>query len=295
MSFRLILPFLLAASALPAPASAQYNENRAVMERMDRMERDLMMMHRQIARGGSVSASSVDSIDAAPPLGNAAAQNEVRLSALEEELRGLRGKMEENEFQVRRLNESMEKLQKDVDFRFNELNPSAPKPDAAATPAPATASGGQPTTAGDGVLRPAPADTGDGAAKKFDQPRDLYNYAFRLLNQTRYEESAKYFQDFTRQYPKDPLIGNAHYWLGETYYIRRDYAKAADSFRQGFEALPSGPKAADNLLKLSMTLSALKRDKDACVVLEQILTRFKNSSTALLQKAQSERTRMGCQ
>ena len=98
-----------------------------------------------------------------------------------------------------------------------------------------------------------------------------------------------------KQYPKDPLAGNAFYWLGETFYVRRDYVKAADSFRQGFEALPSGPKAPDNLLKLSMSLNALKRDKEACVVLKQLVSKFGKTSAATKDKAQAEISRIGCQ
>ena len=80
----------------------------------------------------------------------------------------------------------------------------------------------------------------------------------------------------SKKHPKDPLVGNAYYWQGETYYIRRDYVNAADSFRQGFEALPTGPKAPDNLLKLAMSLNALNRDKEACVVLGQVISKYKN-------------------
>ncbi len=126
-------------------------------------------------------------------------------------------------------------------------------------------------------------------------PREHYNYAFRLLNQTQYEEAAAAFAAFTKKYPKDPLVGNAFYWSGETFYIRRDYVKAADNFRQGFEALPDGPKAADNLLKLSMSLDALNRDKEACVVLAQITTKFKKSSSSVTDKADQEQKRIGCQ
>ncbi len=291
---------------LSLPAHAQYNDNRAAMERMDRMERDMQMLQRQLARGGDRSIGTLNDDMGTPAPGSA--QTEVRLSALEEDLRSLRGKVEENEFQIRRLSENFEKMQKDVDFRFNELSQNA-----TATPPATTDADKKPTpdeadkekktsdkpldgktTAGNGVLqKPKESEVKDGD-QQFDQPRDLYNYAFRLLNQTRYEDAAKYFKTFTEKYPKDPLIGNAYYWLGETYYIRRDYPKAADQFRQGFEAVPSGPKAADNLLKLSMTLSALKRDKDACTVLDQLISRFKNTSTALQQKAQSERSRIGC-
>lgn len=235
------------------------------------------------------------------------AQMEVRLSAMEDEIRALRGKLEESENQNRKLTESFERLQKDTDFRFNQLSSSAPAAPAspAAEPAPVkseekpVAAKSQPetpkgpTTAGDGVLRAPDAETKEDKTE-FATPREHYNYAFRLLNQTQYKEAAASFDSFTKKYPKDPLVGNAYYWAGETYYIRHDYTNAADSFRQGFESLPDGPKAADNLLKLAMSLSALKRDKEACVVLTQITTKFKKNSTSVTQKADQEIKRIGC-
>ena len=60
------------------------------------------------------------------------------------------------------------------------------------------------------------------------------------------------------------------------------------------QALPDGPKAADNLLKLAMSLDALGRDKEACVVLQQVVTKFKKSSTSVTDKATQERKRIGC-
>ncbi|NCY25355.1 MAG: tol-pal system protein YbgF [Alphaproteobacteria bacterium] len=128
----------------------------------------------------------------------------------------------------------------------------------------------------------------------FKTPRDHYNYAFRLLNQTQYEQSAEAFRTFTEQYPKDPLVGNAYYWEGETFYIRRDYVAAADLFRQGFEVMPEGPKAADNLYKLALSLNALDRKPEACVVLQQVISRFKKSATNVVAKAEQELKKGNC-
>ncbi len=230
------------------------------------------------------------------PVSNAA-QLELRFSNMEDELRAMRGKNEELSFQIRKLTENNEKMQRDIEMRLNDLE-GGKKPRAEETPAkskaedaakedPAASEKPSQTTAGDGVLR-APS------AENAQTPRDLYNHAFRLLNQTKYEEASAAFDSFTKKYPKDPLIGNAYYWQGETYYIRRDYVTAADNFRAGFEALPTGPKAADNLLKLAMSLDALSRGKEACVVLSQIVTKFKKESASVTEKAQSEQKRMGC-
>lgn len=336
-------PSLLASVSLAAlmlcslPARAQTNDNAANAERMERLERDLMLLQKQVVRGGEIDAYANESAPV-PLTGAGSASFEANLSRMEEEMRKLRGKLEENEFQNKQLSEKLERLQKDVDFRFNELSTAkAPavtevKPEArtqtvplshppqdlsapagpalkaegvsaqdnielgrmveevakeSSTPkeAPPSAPAGA-TSAGDGQLKP-PGEDNNG-------PRELYNSAFKLLNQTKYEEAASQFGDFAQKYPKDPLIGNAYYWLGETHYIRRDYVKAADHFRQGFEALPTGPKAADNLLKLAMSLSAMQKTPEACVVLDQILVKFNKTSSAVTQKAQQERTRIAC-
>ena len=240
------------------------------------------------------------------PMAVSPAQMEVRVGGIEDELRTLRGKNEELEFQIRRLTESMEKMQRDFELRFGDIEgtKSAAAPAAGETGGAMAATGeaapastavnppaaieGAPTqtTAGDGVLRMPDASQ--------NTPKDLYNQALRLLNQTKYEEAARLLDQFTKQYPKDPLVGNAYYWAGETHYIRRDYVTAADSFRAGFEALPTGPKAPDNLLKLAMSLDALNRDKEACVVLQQVVGKFKKDAIGVAEKAAREQKRIGC-
>lgn len=315
---RTLALLLLSTSLLATPALAQNDP--ATMDRVDRLERDIMLLQRQLARGQTPAQPAAAPLTDAdlPPEG--AAQLEVRLSTMEEQLRKLNGKVEENDFQVRKLTETLERLQKDTEFRFSELAKSPPPAgeDGAKPPEETPKAGGKKeeekpvgklekkplpgnpeiagdnhTTAGDGALK-LPDTTAGEDSSNFATPRDHYNYAFRLLNQTKYNEAAKAFESFTKKYPKDPLVGNAYYWQGETFYIRRDYVAAADHFRQGFEALPTGPKAADNLLKLAMSLNALGRDKEACVVLGQVTTKFKKSAASVADKADQEKKRIGC-
>lgn len=273
---RFLIPLLACLAAFPA--HAQYS-SRDVDDRMNKLERDLMTIQRQVARGEPVSGGT-SAVDGG---GN----TEVRLSAMEEELRRLRGRVEENEFEAKRNGEALTKLQRDVDFRLNALEQKGAPAATDAEAARQTPKGNLPE-AKDGI------DPKPDADQQFESSREHYNYAFRLLNQTRYEDAATSFKSFIAKYPKDQLIGNAYYWLGETHYIRRDYVKAADNFRQGFEAMPNGAKAADNLLKLAMSLSAMKNTKDACTVLTQVGVKFKDSSPAVAQKAETERGRIGC-
>lgn len=304
-----------------ASSYAQY-EGRTLGGRLEKMERDLQLLQRQVARGEAPAGSDAVADPSISP-----AQFEVRINQLEEEIRKLNGKIEETGFRSRQLSERLDKIQSDNDFRFSQIEKqlsTAPHPDEAApeknsgaddknTPADkADKKAKKSDTAQDHaeqVSSEADADAAPqepaktkkdkteepvaGAASAFDNPKDHYNHAFRLLRQSKHAEAGKEFSSFIAQYPKDPLAGNAYYWLGETYYVQRDFVKAADSFRQGFEAVPKGPKAADNLLKLSMSLSALKQNDKACVVLQQVLKKF-GTSANIKQKAEQEIQRIDC-
>jgi tol-pal system protein YbgF len=129
---------------------------------------------------------------------------------------------------------------------------------------------------------------------KFNTPQDHYSYAFRLLNRAQYPEAEQVLRSFVTQHPKDRLVGNAWYWLGETYYVREDYAQAVDAFRQGFESVPDGAKAPDNLFKLGKTLGKLGNQDQACVVLKQLGVKFRGKAAPVLARAAEEQKAMGC-
>jgi tol-pal system protein YbgF len=252
------------------------------------------------------SDSSPDSPESAQAT---AARLQVKIGELEDEIRKLRGSVEQLSYENQQLKAQMQKNNADVSYRLDALEK---KQAVAAAPAPAPAVQQQAENTPDSgqlqpVEEPADRDSGDdtnanapatiapvASIPKFATPRDHYNYAFKLLNQAKYPEAGAAFSAFTKQYPKDPLVGNAWYWLGETYYVQRDYVRAADDFRQGYEAMPTGPKAGDNLLKLAMSLNAVKKDKEACIILKQVVTKFGSSSSSMRLRAEQEINTIGC-
>ncbi len=218
------------------------------------------------------------------------ARLQVRITQLEEQIRKLQGMVEQASFENRQLKTQMDKANADIEYRLSALEKkqTADNPQPPSSPAPAESGKLAPVEPSGGKEEPSVN------LPKFANSRDHYNYAFKLLNQAKYPEAGSAFSAFTKAYPRDPLIGNAWYWLGETYYVRRDYVKAADDFRQGYEAMPTGPKASDNLLKLAMSLNAMKKDKEACIVLKQVATKFGSSSKTMRQRAEQEMNTIGC-
>lgn len=221
---------------------------------------------------------------------SAGARNEVRFSQMEESLRKIQGRLEELDYENRRLREALDRFQQDTNIRMTDLE-ARPAGEATVTSAETPAEA--PAATQEQTLK-TPAATSAGAKPKFATPREQYDHAFRLLNQTQYDEAGKSFESFIATYPGDPLIGNAYYWAGETYYVRQNFTQAADYFRQGYEALPAGPKAGDNLLKLGMALNNLQKSTEACVVLKQVIAKFGSTSGSIKNKAEQERARAGC-
>jgi len=97
-----------------------------------------------------------------------------------------------------------------------------------------------------------------------------------------------------QRYPNDPLAGNAQYWLGETYYVQKDYNNAAAVFAEGYQKYPKGGKAADNLLKLGMSLGQLGQKADACRAFARLDRDFPGAPGNVKERAADEKKRLGC-
>ncbi len=231
----------------------------------------------------------------------AAARLGVRISELEQENRELRGQLERSDHEIRKLRRELKVLSEDVEYRLQSLEQRQPMLGADANEVPAATPAETSRRSMQQVIQqvsentqPPVATPPAAPAMDFKSPQDHYSHAFTLINRARYADAEQVLRAFTQQYPKDRLVGNAYYWLGETHYVREDYLQAADAFRQGFEVMPQGRKAPDNLLKLAMSLGKLGKKDQACVVLSQVQVKYKGKAESVLKRAATERAAMGC-
>jgi tol-pal system protein YbgF len=125
-------------------------------------------------------------------------------------------------------------------------------------------------------------------------PKQLYETAYGRLLQQDYGAAQAGFRDFLKSYPQDPLAPNALYWLGESHYVQRNYADAAEAFDLVVSTYGTSSKAPDAQLKRGMSLAQLGKRQDACSVLRGISSKFPNAPVQLKAKADSERQRIGC-
>ena len=326
--------------AVIAPTAPARSQDRLTLERLDRLERDLNMLQRQVYRGTPAPMMGGD------PSG--AASGEVRMDRLEQQMRELTGRVEEFVNQIDQLRQRVEQVNGDVETRVGQT-PSPSGSYAAATPprpprgsvAPGRQPPAEPPGTGPVALTPpGPPPTGPAGslmppdmgtppsgpnpifhtltppgsppsqpdlASAADVPRlptermlpngsagEQYNYAFGLLKQADYPAAEAALKAFVEQHPRDPMAGNAQYWLGETYYTRGRFIEAASAFAEGYKRYPKGTKAPDELLKLGMSLARANQKQNACVALAQLDHDFPSAGAAIKDRASAEKKRLGC-
>ncbi|HEU0155624.1 MAG TPA: tol-pal system protein YbgF [Stellaceae bacterium] len=109
------------------PAWAQ---DASTQERLDRLERDLSMLQRQIYGGSGAGGGGF------PASGNIAVNTQVRMDRLEQEMRDLTGKVENATNQVEQLRQRLEQVNSDIDVRFGQLGQASGQGMATPPPAP---------------------------------------------------------------------------------------------------------------------------------------------------------------
>ncbi len=272
--------YVLMGLCLVAPVGAQGivdSQTRALIDRMDRLERDLTLVQRKIYKSSDASQSEEASVSAAFPQGSVE-HLYAKITELEQVVAHLTAQVEETNASLTALDGRVSKLSQDVDFRLTALE-NAPKPTSTEKQAKAA-----PSAVTDVVVTQVnPAD----AQKDYDA-------AYALLKKAQYEEAETALKAFLKNYPSDKLAGNAQYWLGETYYVRGRFDQAAVTFAEGVQKYKENAKGADSLLKLGMSMARLNKTKEACTAFKNLEKEFPKASEALKARAKSEMDKISC-
>lgn len=282
---------------LPVFAIAQQDPGQ-LQFRIEKLERDLNVLQGEYYRNRSgnsnVSINDVSDDDAKKLLQQQQqfqAAIELRLSQIDDQLRQVNGKLEEQEFANNKLKEDLRKLNEDMNFRLAAL-----EKDKAAAQKEADKGDGS-KQLGTVVIDPNKQEfvKGKEAQKKdLGDPKKRYDEAFDLFRQSKYSEAEKALRAYIRDFPKEENVGSAYFWLGETYYARKDYEPASVEYLKGYRKAPTGPKAPDSLLKLALSLAGTKKHTEACTVLEKLNKEFPHAAAPIRRKAEVERTKLRC-
>jgi tol-pal system protein YbgF len=143
--------------------------------------------------------------------------------------------------------------------------PSEAAHHSASSPSPAAPHGGAPTASTQ------VASVGD---------REAYERILNRFKDGDLESARQGFSEFLVRHPHSDFAPNARFWLGESYYGKKDYPKAIDAYDQVQLNHPSSEKVPAALLKKGYAYLALKDRKRAASALKQVIDLYPRSPEA---------------
>jgi tol-pal system protein YbgF len=109
---------------------------------------------------------------------------------------------------------------------------------------------------------------------------DLYKDAYETFQKGNLEGARRKFEAFLKQYPNTELSDNAQFWVGETYYLKKDFEKAILEYEKAIAKYPEGDKVPASLFKQALAFLELKDKTNARNLLKRVMERYPNTEQA---------------
>lgn len=153
---------------------------------------------------------------------------------------------------------------------------AAPLPQAAPVPAPS------PSPAQDVAPPQAAAATprAENRSAALLADRESYERTLTRFKDGDLDGARQGFAEFLVQHPHSDLAPNARFWLGESYYGKKDYSRAIDAYDQVQLNHPASEKVPAALLKKGYAYLALKDRRRAASALKQVIDLYPRSPEA---------------
>lgn len=117
---------------------------------------------------------------------------------------------------------------------------------------------------------------------------DLYREAYETFQRGDLEGARKKFEAFLSQYPHTELSDNAQFWIGETYFLKKDYEKAILEYEKVIVKYPEGDKVPSALLKQGLAFLELGDKTNARSLLKRVVERYPKTEQAEIAKKRLE-------
>jgi TolA-binding protein len=279
-----VVAALVFAVSMPrAYAQVDSREGIALQNEIYQLRQELKSVEDQLAGGGSnLRAPAYNPPSQQNGGGDLLAQLLTRVDALEEQVRQLRGRIDETQNQLQQQNADLGKRIDDLAF---QINPRATPP--AATPPSLPSQGSPPTPLGPPpASRPAPPPgprtpevalhEGEAALARHDYTTAEAAAREVLANRT------------------SPRAYDARLLLAKSLYGQRQYAQAAIAFDDSYNSSRKGSHAQEALVGLASSLSAINEKKAACDTLARLRADFPQRKPEVVASAASVSQKADC-
>lgn len=265
---------LIAALLATAAATPALSQSSDMDRRVDRVEREVRALQRQVFPGGNTEffepeiQSGGRNTQAGRPASAPLTDLTDRVNALEGQLAALTGHVEENSFELRQLRSMVEALQSREAPAARPVTPSGIGPQSnteelEATPDEEVAETNTPAET------PPPAQSGE-APLPDDAGEAAYVRGYRLWRDGDFAAARTQLQSAVETYPGHRFESYSRNLLGRAYLDDGKPANATEVFVRNYQELPNGERAADSLFFLGVALTELNYNDRACLAFDEL-------------------------
>ena len=201
------------------------------------------------------------------------------IERLQQEVRDLRGEIEQQQNQLDRLTRQSRERYIDLDQRLLDLSEKREQSRAGAasppgsTAAPAKQERQQPQTVSREYRQPS------------QEERQAYDRIQNLIQEQKaYDQAIGELYDFVSEYPEGDLTVNAYYWLGEVYLFKPQLEQAKQAFTIVATRYQDHRKAPDALYKLGVVHDRMGDKEQAERYMRRVVDQYGASQAANLAK-----------
>lgn len=194
-----------------------------------------------------------------------------QIDRLNAEISRLRGQLEVNSHEIELAQQRQRDLYTDLDGRLRKLETGTA---AASKPVEAAAAPAAPTAA------PVTAPPATDSAEELKS----YEAALELSKGGKHKESVDAFERFLETYPSSKYAASAQYWIGYSYFSRKNYKAAIASQQKLIKLYPDNHKVPDALYNIANSQIQLSDIDGAKQSLREIIAKHPLSDAAPLAK-----------
>jgi TolA-binding protein len=129
----------------------------------------------------------------------------------------------------------------------------------------------------------------DTTPPRFDNPEQLYAFAYSQHTQGKFDEAIANFRRYVEAYPTTEAADNAQFWIGDGLFTQMRYAEALAEFDRLLTTYPSGDKVTAAQFKKGLALLYLERREEGVAALRLAIANAPNSTEAAQAKQELER------
>jgi tol-pal system protein YbgF len=120
------------------------------------------------------------------------------------------------------------------------------------------------------------------SSAKIASEDELYNRAKQAYDHGSMTQARRGFEELIQRYPNSASADNAQFWIGETFFREKAYEKSILEYQKVIEKYPKGNKVPAALLKQGHAFLALGDKVNSRLIFEELVRKFPQSAEAKL-------------